>query len=140
METVVRRATQHDERHLFRLARAAPTLIPPDFSMFRHAFESILADLSSVLFVAEADGQLVGYLSGYRHITFYAAGYLGWVDELFVSAHARNLGIGRGLMRQFESWASHRDCVLVGLATSHASAFYERLGYLPSHVGMKKRP
>jgi GNAT superfamily N-acetyltransferase len=95
MEVIVRKATRSDERELFALARAFPTATAPDFSAFRHAFESMLADLSASLFVAEVDERLVGYLTGYRHVTFYAAGYTAWVDEIFVSAHAREMGIGK---------------------------------------------
>jgi GNAT superfamily N-acetyltransferase len=98
----------------------------------------MLADLSSTLFVAEVEGRVVGYLAGYRHVTFYAAGYVAWVDEIFVSAHARRMGIGKSLMESFEQWAIERDCVLVGLATGGASAFYERLGYA-SKAGYYKK-
>ena len=138
MEAVVRKAMRSDESKLFALARAFPTPTPPEFSAFRHGFESMLADLSAALFIAELDRQLVGYLTGYRHVTFYAAGYTAWVDEVFVSAHARKLGIGRTLMQNFEKWAVHRDCKLVGLATAGASLFYERLGYT-SKAGYYKK-
>jgi GNAT superfamily N-acetyltransferase len=136
--SVVRRATQRDERELFALGRAFPTPTPPDFSTFWHAFELILADLSAALFVAEVDAQLVGYLAGYRHITFYAAGYTAWVDEIFVAAHARKMGTGKRLMEHFEEWAVQRDCKLVGLATAGATAFYEPLGYA-SKAGYYKK-
>ena len=138
METVVRKATHGDERQLFALARSFPTPTPPEFSAFRHAFESMLADLSSALFVAEVEGKVVGYLSGYRHVTFYAGGYVAWVDEIFVSAHAREMGIGTSLMENFEAWAAQRDCRLVGLATGGAAAFYEKLGYA-SKAGYYKK-
>jgi GNAT superfamily N-acetyltransferase len=138
MEVIVRKAIRSDERELFALARAFPTPTAPDFSAFRHAFESMLADLSAALFVAEVDERLVGYLAGYRHVTFYAAGYTAWVDEIFVSAHARDMGIGKRLMETFEHWAVQRDCKLVGLATAGASAFYERLGYA-SKAGYYKK-
>ena len=98
----------------------------------------MLADLSSALFVAEVDGRVVGYLSGSRHVTFYAAGYVANVDEIFVSADARKMGIGTSLMGSFEHWAVERDCVLVGLATRGASAFYERLGYASKAEYYKK--
>ena len=129
MTAVVREATREDERDVFALARSFPTPTPPEFSAFRHAFESMLADVSAVLLVAALDGRIVGYLAGYRHITFYASGYTAWIDELFVSADARQMGIGRRLMESFETWATQRDCKLVGLATTGAAAFYERIGY-----------
>ena len=138
MGTVVRKATRGDERDLFVLARSFPTPTPPEFSVFRHAFKSMLADFSSALFVAELDGRLVGYLAGYSHITFYAGGYTAWVDEILVSPDHRGSGIGKRLMENFEVWARQQDCVLVGLATAGASAFYEQLGYA-SKAGYYKK-
>ena len=138
MGAVLRKATRSDERELFTLVRAFPTSTTPEFSAFRHAFESMLADLSAALFVAEVDGRLVGYLAGYRHVTFYAGGYTAWVDEIFVSPNTRKMGIGTRLMALFEEWAAQRDCKLVGLATAGASAFYERLGYA-SKAGYYKK-
>ena len=129
MQPIVRKATRGDERQLFALARSFPTPTPPELSVFRHAFESMLADCSSALFVAELDGRLVGYLAGYSHITFYAGGYTAWVDEILVSPDHRRSGIGKNLMDNFEVWARQRDCALVGLATAGASGFYEQLGY-----------
>jgi GNAT superfamily N-acetyltransferase len=113
-------------------------LMRPDFSAFRNAFESMLADLSWALFVAELEGRLVGYLSGCRHVTFDATGHVAWVDHVFVSVDHRTTGIGRNLMESFEAWANQRDCLLVGLATSHASAFYERIGYTSKAGYFKK--
>ena len=138
MQVTVRKATHADQQQLFDLARSFPTPTPPDFSAFSHAFESMLADLSAVLFVAELDGKIVGYLSGYRHVTFYANGYVAWVDEVFVSAQTRKMGIGKALMKSFEQWAVDLDCELVGLATGGAAAFYEKLGYASKAGYFKK--
>lgn len=38
----------------------------------------------------------------------------------------------------FEDWARQRECVLVGLATSGAARFYERLGYISKAGYFKK--
>jgi GNAT superfamily N-acetyltransferase len=46
-------------------------------------------------------------------------------------------------MRQVEARAKAAGCGLVQLTTDRqrldAHRFYERLGYLPSHIGMKKK-
>ena len=138
MEAIIRTATRKDEREMFTLARAAPTLITLDFTAFRRSFESVLADLSTVLLVAEVGNDVVGYLLGHRHTAFYAAGYIASVDDLFVSSRVRHGGIGKQLMDQFEMWADQRGCLFVGLATSHASDFYERLGFT-SKAGYYKK-
>ena len=80
MEVNVRKATRGDERELFALARAFPTPTPPDFPAFRNAFESMLADLSSVLLVAEVDERGVA-LATAGAATFYdRLGYASKAD------------------------------------------------------------
>jgi GNAT superfamily N-acetyltransferase len=138
MSATVRRAVHTDEEQLFALARSFPTPTPPDFSTFRRALASKLGDVSTALFVAETDGTVVGYVSGYRHVTFYANGYVAWIDEIFVAADLREKGIGKSLMKTFERWAMDGDCVLVGLATAGAAGFYERLGYASKAAYFKK--
>ena len=105
------------------------TPTPPSAEQFLRALNAKLPDPSSCLFVAEHEGQLVGYVSRYCHPTFYAGGPTAWVDELLVSEPRRRTGIGRQLMDAFEQWAQDRRCVLVSLATRGAVAFYERRGY-----------
>ena len=98
----------------------------------------MLADLSAALLIAEVDGRVVGYVAGFRHVTFYASGYVAWIDEIFVSPDVRERGIGRRLIESFEVWADQQDCKLVGLATGGAAPFYEKLGYA-SRAGYYKK-
>jgi GNAT superfamily N-acetyltransferase len=81
---------------------------------------------------------LVGYISGYCHVTFYAAGKAAWVDEVLVRSDCRRQGIGRLLMQAFESWAAQQGCLLVSLATAGSRAFYERMDYT-SKAGYYKK-
>ena len=88
--------------------------------------------------LGELDGRLVGYVAGYRHVTFYAAGLTAWVDEIMVATDHRGAGLGKQLMEAFEDWATLHNCVLVGLATRGAASFYERLGYASKAAYFKK--
>jgi GNAT superfamily N-acetyltransferase len=135
---IVRPAKIDDEAQLFALARSFPTPTPPAPDSFRAALSAKLSDDDSALLVFERNGQLVGYVSGYRHVTFYAGGFTAWVDEVMVAAEHRHTGIGMRLMNGFEQWAGKHECVLVGLATGSAAAFYERLGYISKAGYFKK--
>ena len=97
-----------------------------------------MSDASACLLVAEQEGKLVGYVSGYCHFTFYAGGQTAWVDELLVIEALRGTGIGRELMDSFEQWARDRQSVLVSLATRGAATFYEHRGYT-SKAGYYKK-
>lgn len=90
------------------------------------------------LLVAEQDAQVVGYLLGFVHATFYANGPVAWVEEITVAENSRRHGIGRLLMQQFEQWAAARDARLVALATRRAVPFYQALGYEESALYLRK--
>ncbi len=65
------------------------------------------------------------------------------VEAVRVRADLRGQRIGEALMRHVEQRARDAGCGLVQLTTDRqrlaAHGFYERLGYQPSHVGMKKK-
>ena len=127
--TAVRPAASTDAGALAGLVAGFPTPTPPSADAFARAFHAKLADPKSCQLVAEQDGQLVGYVSGYCHPTFYARGQTAWVDEILVDESSRGRGLGRLLMEAFEEWARGHDCVLVSLATRGTTGFYEHLGY-----------
>ena len=97
---------------------------------FDLSFPDVLAAPDSCLLVA-ADGSdgCQGYLLGFRHLTLYANGPVGWVEEVLVRREHRGRGVGRALMGAFERWVAGRGCVLVALATRRAAPFYRALGY-----------
>ena len=80
----------------------------------------------------------LGYLLGFEHLTFYANGRVGWVEEVLVRGDHRGRGAGRALMTAFEEWARQRDCALVALATRRAAPFYRALGYQDSATYLRK--
>ncbi len=134
----IRPAVVLDASGLFELVRAFPTPTPLNSEQFSRTLDAKLPDPSSCLLVAEREGRLVGYVSGYCHATFYAGGLTAWVDELLVLESLRGTGIGRQLMDAFEQWAKERESVLVSLATRGAAAFYEHRGY-SSKAGYYKK-
>jgi GNAT superfamily N-acetyltransferase len=134
----VRRATVADEFALFALVSRFPTPTPPNRETFAEALRKKLRDSDGFIAVAEIGGQLVGYVAGDAHETFYAGGKVAWVDEILVAEDARRQGIGRALMAEFDSWAENGRCRLIGLATRGAASFYEELGFEDS-AGYFKR-
>lgn len=66
----IRPAAAPDRSSLFELVRTFPTPTPPSTEQFARALASKLSDASSCLFVAEHEGRLVGYVTGYCHSTF----------------------------------------------------------------------
>jgi len=104
------------------------------------SFPELLAAADSCLLVAMDGNDCLGYLLGFRHLTFYANGPVGWVEEILVRGEHRGRGVGRALMGAFERWASDRDCVLVALATRRAASFCRALGYQELATCLRKMP
>ena len=105
---------------------------------FERMFPELLAREDACLLMADDAGVSIGYLLGFRHLTFYANGPVGWVEEVVVRDGHRGRGVGRALMDAFEGWAADAGCMLVALATRRAAAFYRALGYQDSAAYLRK--
>jgi GNAT superfamily N-acetyltransferase len=105
---------------------------------FDLSFRALLAQEDACLLLATAGADCVGYVLGFSHLTFYANGPVGWVEEILVRREYRGRGVGRMLMSAFEQWAARQNCTLVALATRRAAPFYRALGYEDSAVYLRK--
>jgi GNAT superfamily N-acetyltransferase len=83
--------------------------------------------------VAVADGVLCGYLLAVFMFSLEHGGLMAEIDEVFVSAQKRSLGVGARLVAQAERDLGTRGLVRLQLqlATGNhrARAFYERHGF-----------
>lgn len=105
---------------------------------FDLSYPALLAAEHACLLLAAEGGDGLGYLLGFRHLTFYANGPVAWVEEILVRREDRGRGVGRALMSAFEEWAAGQGCVLVALATRRAAPFYLALGYEESAAYLRK--
>jgi GNAT superfamily N-acetyltransferase len=105
---------------------------------FRDNYPSLLTEEGACLLLAVNGHESVGYLLGFRHLTFYANGPVGWVEEIVVRHQDQGQGIGRILMNAFEQWATAQGCALTALATRRAAPFYRALGYEESATYFRK--
>ena len=121
-------------------ALAAEFVMSFEFSAerFRVSYPALLADERACLLLAVNGHERVGYLLGFCHLTFYANGPVGWVEEIVVRRQDRGQGIGRVLMTAFEDWAAVQRCTLIALATRRAAPFYHALGYEESATYFRK--
>jgi GNAT superfamily N-acetyltransferase len=108
------------------------------------AFEEIDADPNQFLAVLDRDGEVVGTLQ----LTFTPGlSRLGANRATIEAVRVRADQRGEGLGQRFIEWAigqaREHGCGLVQLTTDasrgDAQRFYERLGFTPSHIGMKLR-
>lgn len=107
------------------------------------AFAAIEHDERTTLLVAEGPG---GAVVGTLQVSFLPTmnlrgGERAQIEGVFVDPAARGRGVGRALIGWAVQAAAERGCRLAQLTTNkervRARAFYESLGFVASHEGMK---
>jgi GNAT superfamily N-acetyltransferase len=134
----VRQAKAGDADDIARLAAGLAMSFEFSPASFRQNYPALLAEDGACLLLAVRGHESIGYLLGFRHLTFYANGPVGWVEEVVVRDQDRGRGIGRVLMDAFEQWAAAEGCTLIALATRRAAPFYRALGYEESAAYFRK--
>lgn len=147
-ETTFRRARQEDLPAIVRML-ADDTLgsrrekaTDPLPASYVDAFAAIDADPRMELVVGERQGTVVGTLQlmFLPHLSE-QGGLRAQIESVRVHSSVRRLGIGEAMMRWAIDRAAERGCVVVQLTTNRTRAeaqrFYQRLGFVDSHVGMK---
>ena len=142
----VRRATVADLPEILRLLlddRATPSNeLGPEAPCYVEALREIQASDANGIYVAEAEGRLVGtfMLTFIRHLMRQGT-LVAQVEEVRVDRPLRNRGYGAEMMHWAIEEARRRDCSRVQLTTNKsrkdAHRFYARLGFRASHEGMK---
>jgi GNAT superfamily N-acetyltransferase len=114
----------------------------PGDPSYAAAFDAIADDPRQFLAVADRDGDVVGTLQ----LTFVPGlSRLGatraLVEAVRVRGDQRGAGLGNTLLTWAIDTARAHGCAMVALTTdasrTDAHRFYERLGFVASHVGMK---
>ena len=109
---------------------------------YTEAFAAIEADPNNELVVGVIDEVIVGMLQ----LTFipyltYQGRWRALIEGVRVSSSVRSQGVGAAMLQWAIERARLRHCVMVQLTTDRvreeALRFYERLGFAPSHHGMK---
>jgi len=144
---VVREATEDDLDAVLALQRedSFHSFSEPDHvsANQRAAFAEIDADPQQQLLVGTLDEQVVTT----AHVTWIRmlsadGGLYCQVEAVRTASDLRGRGIGAQLMSVIEDEARRRGAARIQLTSNQRRAdahrFYERLGYEPTHVGMKK--
>jgi GNAT superfamily N-acetyltransferase len=127
---LVRPATVDDAPHLAQLSGQLGYPVAVDTIAARLA--RLLDRTGDVVLVAEANGEVVGWVHGSEQALLESATRCELLG-LVVDARHRTRGIGRRLVAAVESWAEGRGLQLVSVRSNvsrtESHPFYERLGY-----------
>ncbi|WP_368407012.1 N-acetyltransferase family protein [Actinomadura sp. NAK00032] len=106
------------------------------------AFAAIEKDPNNTVLVAEVAGELAGTLQ----LTFipgltYTGGERAQIEGVRIAAEQRGRGVGQLMIDYAIDRARARGCRVVQLTTDRqrpdAIRFYQKMGFRPSHMGMK---
>lgn len=142
----LRRATKADLPRILRLLAddqlGAARENAADLAPYERAFEAIDADPAHLLVVGELHGEVVAtfqlsYIPGLSR----RGSWRAQIEAVRVSDALRGQGVGALMIQWAIDQARGRGCSLVQLTTDKSRAaahrFYERLGFVASHEGMK---
>jgi hypothetical protein len=71
------------------LAAGLAQSFPFSRARFDLSYPALLGSGDALLLLAAGEDDHLGYLLGFRHLTFYANGPVGWVEEVFVRRQDR---------------------------------------------------
>ena len=109
---------------------------------YAQAFARIRADLNQELTIAQLDGEIVGtfQLTFIQYLT-HQGGRRAQIEAVRVSLAHRGKGIGAAMFRYAIARAKEKGCYVLQLTTDkkrpRAIQFYESLGFVATHEGMK---
>jgi len=95
-------------------------------------------------FVAEVEGEVVGYLVGGlgRNPTRQLNGSLGELENIFVEEDFRDQGLGKKLVEAFDRWCQDNQVtrvkVVVSAGNTKGLSFYKREGFFDWEVVLEK--
>lgn len=124
------------------LGQSREVVSEPPLPAYVDGLRAVLDNPYDTIVVAELDGRVVGcaQLTILNGISRQGA-RRGLIEGVRVASAMRSAGIGEALIRDVIERARAADCGMVQLTTDarreRAHAFYERLGFEATHVGMK---
>lgn len=124
------------------LGAAREDLSEPAAPCYREAFAALERDPNNMLYVAVSEDEIIGCFQLTIIPGLSRRGALrAQIESVRVSSSRRGQGLGRFLFEWAIEESRRRNCVLVQLTTDKARAdahrFYESLGFVASHEGMK---
>jgi GNAT superfamily N-acetyltransferase len=126
-----RRARRTDFDAVGAILRAADAPAPRRDRAGLHRFRRVIADLGADIYLAEADGRLLGivHVSYVRHVNRPPEAR---IELLIVDPPTRRQGIGRGLLALAAARARRRGCGALRCGVAPAAgmqAFFTRIGW-----------
>jgi N-acetylglutamate synthase-like GNAT family acetyltransferase len=115
---------------------------PENFASYRDAFLEISADKNNFLAVVEFQNKVVGtcHLTLMPSLTMQGTRRMN-IEAVRIANNFMNQGIGSWMLKKAIEFAQKNDVKIVQLTSNKqrkdAHRFYEKIGFIASHKGMK---
>lgn len=132
MDITVEIATSVDDELVDAYARLIPQLSSSNPAPGREALAAIVGSTDAAVFVAKADGRIVGSLT--LVVFRIPTGVRAWIEDVVVDESARGHGVGEAMNRAALDEARRRGATTVDLTSrpsrEAANRLYQRLGFV----------
>lgn len=147
-EIYIRSAKQCDLPFIIQLLAEDPlganredSTMPPN-ALYLKAWDDISKSKNAEIFVVGDESKIIGVAQiDYLQYLTYQGGRRAQIEGVRIHKEYRNKGIGKKLFNFLIEKAKQQGCHLVQLSTDktrpEALKFYESLGFVQSHIGMK---
>jgi len=145
---ILRPAEEHDLPEIVRLfieddlGATREALADPLPQSYYKAFQEIRSDKNQTVFVLEDKENIIAtyHLTFMPSLSFKGSKRLN-IENFHVDKRFQNQGIGTWMITQAIAMGKEKGCGFIQLTTNkkrtQAKTFYEKLGFIPSHEGMK---
>lgn len=117
---------------------------PNEWPTVLNRFTKSLEKKHSIIYLAENQGQLIGYTFGFIFINYpgYFPKEIGFINDFLVTTSYRHKGIGLKLFNKIEGWFRSQGVDIVQLYVSYPNQlgknFWKKCGFENYLVGMWK--
>jgi GNAT superfamily N-acetyltransferase len=117
---------------------------PKEWPTVLKRFIKILEEDHAAIFLAEYQGNLIGYTFGFIFTNYpgYFPKEVGFINDFIITKSCRNRGVGLRLFKKMEKWFNEQDINIVQLYVSFPNKlgkkFWENCGFENYLVGMWK--
>jgi (aminoalkyl)phosphonate N-acetyltransferase len=139
---LIRRATDQDWPAIHRLTEELEGQ-PYDAGVFAKVYSRNLTSDLIYYWLADIDGQVVGFISMHVQYLLHHLGPVAEIQELVVTSHLQGGGIGQRLLATARKEARSLDCANLEVTCNQdrhaAHHFYKKNGLLATHFKFVER-